>query len=150
MYLRPVALAMDWPNEVLPPRRPHQAQDRPLDFYLHGFEPRDTQGCPVFRARTIMVSIEDFLRLTQVFCSCYAHSTAPAPSSRCSRAPRSLPPTSAETSFSASAVHFRFLFRLFRHFRRVDLTLQRFVFVRRRPSPALSESLSFARSDSTR
>ncbi len=60
-----------------------------------------------------------------------AHSTAPAPSSRCSRAPRSLPPTS-ETSFSASAVPLPLsLSRLFRHFRRVDLTLQRFVFVRR-------------------
>ncbi len=113
------------------PRRPHQTQDRPLDFIYTALN-REILKDAVFHAlQTIMVSIEDFLRLTQVFFDL------------ATRIPRHLHhPVDVAAHhgrfrrhrrhhFQLLQFRFRFLFRLFRHFRRVDLTLQRFVFVRR-------------------
>ncbi len=75
MYLRPVALAMDWPNEVLPtPAAPPQTQDLAPDFIYTALNREIHDVRP--RTQTIMVSIEDFLRPTQVFLTRYAHSTA--------------------------------------------------------------------------
>ena len=49
------------------PRRPNQTQDRPLDF-IHTALNREILKNTVFDAfQTVMVSIEDFLSLTQIF-----------------------------------------------------------------------------------
>ena len=112
------------------PRRSHQAEDRPLDFVHPALHREILKDAILHALQTIVIGIEDLLGLTQVFLDLTA------------RIPRHLHhPVDVATHDGRFRRHrrhhlqllqfrFGFLFRLFRHFRRVDLALQRFVFVR--------------------
>ena len=113
------------------PRRSYQAQNRAFNFVYTALY-REVLKNAVFHAfQAVVVGIQDLLRLTQVFFDLAAG------------VPRNLhhPLNVAayDGRFSRHRRHhfqllqfcFGFLFRLFRHLSRVDLTLQRFVFVRR-------------------
>ena len=113
------------------PRRSNQAQNWALDFVYTALY-REVLKNAVFHAfQAVVVGIQDFLRLTQVFFDLAAG------------VPRNLHhPLNVAAYNGRFSRHWRhhfqllqfcfgLLFRLFRHLRRVDLTLQRFVFVRR-------------------
>ena len=112
------------------PRRSHQTKDWPLDFVHPALNREIFKDAILHALQAIVIGIEDLLGLTQVFFDLTA------------RIPRHLHhPVDVATHDGRFRRHrrhhlqllqfrFGFFFRLFRHFRRVDLTLQRFVFVR--------------------
>src|SRR5690606_20085441 len=113
------------------PRRPHQAQNWAFNF-VHAALYREVLKNAVFDAlQAVVVGIQDLLRLTQIFFDLAAgvprnlhHPlNVAAHDGRFSRHRRH--------HFQLLQLCFGFLFRLFRHLRRVNLTLQRLVFVRR-------------------
>ena len=113
------------------PWRPYQAQDWAFDF-IHTALYREVLKNAVFHTfQAVVVGIQDLLGLTQVFFDLAAgiprnlhHPlNVAAYNSRFRRHRRH--------HFQLLQLSFSFLFRLFRHLRRVDLTLQRFVFIRR-------------------
>ena len=112
------------------PRRPNQAQDRPFQLVNATLHRKILKDAVLDSLQTIMIGIEDLLRLTQIFFDLAAG------------IPRHLhhpvDVAAHDGGFRRHRGHhlqllqfrFCFFFRLFRHLRRVDLTLQRFVFVR--------------------
>ena len=113
------------------PRWSHQAQNRAFDFVHTALDCEVLKNAVFHALKAVVVGIQDLLRLTQVFFDLAAG------------VPRNLHhPLNVAAYDGCFSRHWRhhfqllqfcfgFLFGLFRHFRRVDLTLQRFVFVRR-------------------
>ncbi|MNB88452.1 hypothetical protein D3C75_354660 [compost metagenome] len=111
------------------PRRSYQAQDRALELVYTALNRKVLKDAIFNTFQTVMVGIEDLLCLTQIF---FDLATG---------VPRNLyHPLNVATHDGRFGRHrrhhfqllqfcFGFLFCLFRHFCRVDLTLQRFVFV---------------------
>ncbi|VTM90282.1 Uncharacterised protein [Raoultella ornithinolytica] len=112
------------------PRRSNQAQNRPFQLVDAALYCEILKDTILHALQAVMVGIEDLLSLTQIFFDLAA------------RAPRHLhhpvDVAAYDGRFRRHRRHhlqllqfrFGFFFRLFRHFCRVDLALQRFVLVR--------------------
>ena len=112
------------------PRRPNQAQDRPFELVNTALHREVLKNTILHALKAVVIGVEDLLSLTQVFFDLAAgvprylhHPVDVAANDGRFRRHRG-------HHFQLLQFRFGFLFCLFRHFRRVDLTLQRFVLVR--------------------